>query len=130
MKNNGIIDDFLKKENTFAVVGVSRDSDKYGYKVWKDLKNSGYTVYPINPKTSVMEGEKCYSSLEDLPQKPDVVDIAVPPQITEKIVEQCKKIGVEKVWMQPGSESEEAIDFCERNNIDVLHGMCVMRGLK
>jgi len=38
----------------------------------------------------------------------------------------CKKLSIMKVWMQPGSESEKAIKFCEENNIDVVYGVCVM----
>ena len=129
MENKDIAEGFLEENNVFAVVGVSRNPDKYGYKVWKDLKKSGYEVYPINPKASKIEGEKCYSSLEDLPQKPDVVDIVVPPEITERIVKQCDKMNIKKVWMQPGSESAKAMEFCEDNGIKVLSNVCVMRNL-
>jgi predicted CoA-binding protein len=62
-------------------------------------------------------GDKCYPSLENLPVKPNVVDVVVPPKVTEHTVEICKKLGIMKVWMQPGSESEKAIKFCEKNNI-------------
>jgi predicted CoA-binding protein len=55
-----------------------------------------------------------------------VVDIVVPPKITESIVKECKNLGVDKVWMQPGSESEFAISFCRENSIKVLYGVCVM----
>ncbi|MFB6089207.1 MAG: CoA-binding protein, partial [Candidatus Aenigmatarchaeota archaeon] len=106
-----------------------RNPDKYGYKVWKDLKKSGYEVYPVNPKASEIEGEKCYSSLEDLPQKPDVVNIVVPPEITERIVKQCDEMNIKKVWMQPGSESAKAMKFCKENGINVLSNICVMRNL-
>lgn len=129
MENKNLIEGFLEKSNVFAVVGVSRNPDKYGYKVWKDLKESGYEVYPVNPNASEIEGEECYGSLRDLPEKPDVVDIVVPPKITEKVVKQCDEIGINKVWMQPGSESERAREFCERNSIEVLLNMCVMRNL-
>ncbi|MEM3055472.1 MAG: CoA-binding protein, partial [Candidatus Bathyarchaeia archaeon] len=64
--------------------------------------------------------------LDVLPAKPDVVDVVVPPKITEQIVETCKKLGITKVWMQPGSESELAIKFCEENGIEVVHGVCIM----
>ena len=50
----------------------------------------------------------------------------VPPQVTEEIVKICKELGITKVWMQPGSESDTAIKFCEDNDIEVVHGVCVM----
>lgn len=124
--NEKLIGAFLDKRNVFAVLGASRDPQKYGYQVYRDLKNAGYQVYPVNPNAEEILGDKCYPSLESLPVKPDVVNVVVPPNVTEYAVEICKKLGVKKVWMQPGSESEKAIEFCERNNIDVVYGVCVM----
>jgi predicted CoA-binding protein len=117
---------FLNKKNIFAVVGASRDPQKYGYQVYKDLKNSGYEVYAVNPNAKENLGDKCYPNLENLPVKPDVVDVVVPPKVTEEVVKACKGLGITKVWMQPGSESEKAIKFCEENGIDVAYGVCVM----
>ena len=124
--NQELIDAFLQKDNIFAVVGVSKEPEKYGNKVFFDLKGAGYFVYPINPNAINISGNKCYSNLRELPQTPDVVDIVVPPKITEKTVKECKDLGINKVWMQPGSESKDAIGFCSENNIDVLYGLCVM----
>jgi len=121
-----LIEEFLDSKNVFAVIGVSRDPEKYGHKVYKDLKKAGYTVYPINPKAESIDGDKCYNSLRELPERPDVVDIVVPPKITERIIKECKELGIKRVWMQPGSESEEAISFCKENNIEVIHSVCVM----
>lgn len=125
MNENSIID-FLKKTNVFAVIGVSRDPKKYGHQVYRDLRNAGYKVYCVNPNTDRVLGDKCYASLEALPTKPDVVDVVVPPKITEQVVKTCEKLGIRKVWMQPGSESGEAINFCVKNGIAVVHGVCVM----
>ena len=121
-----IINEFLDKRNVFAVIGVSNDKEKYGNKVYFDLKHAGYTAYPINPNVSDVAGDRCYPKLMDLPLKPDVVDIVVPPKITEKVVKECKDLKINKVWMQPGSESDEAIRFCRENKIKVLYGVCVM----
>jgi len=124
--DEGLIKRFLDKRNTFAVVGASKDPEKYGYKVYRDLKEAGYQVYPVNPNADEILGEKCYPGLGDLPTKPDVVDVVVPPKITEEIVKTCKRLGITKVWMQPGSESETAIKFCHENGIEVVYGVCVM----
>lgn len=117
---------FLNKKNIFVVVGASRDPRKYGYQVYKDLRNAGFRVYPVNPKAEEILGDKCYPNLQSLPAKPDVVDIVVPPETTEVTVKACKILGINKVWMQPGSESETAIEFCLENGIQVLYGLCVM----
>jgi predicted CoA-binding protein len=124
--NQELIKKFVDKKNTFAVVGASRDSKKYGYQVYADLKKAGYKVYPVNPNAEEILGDKCYPSLEDLPIKPDVVDVVVPSKVTEQAVKTCKNLGITKIWMQPGSESEDAIKFCEENGINVVHGVCVM----
>jgi len=124
--NEELIKVFLDKRNVFAVVGASRDPQKYGYQVYKDLKGAGYKVYPVNPNAQEILGDKCYPSLEKLPVKPDVVNVVVPPKVTEHLVETCKKLGITKVWMQSGSESEKAIKFCEENGINVVYGVCVM----
>ncbi|MBW2981543.1 CoA-binding protein [Candidatus Woesearchaeota archaeon] len=121
-----MIDQFLDKKNIFAVIGVSRDKNKYGSKVYLDLKNAGYKTYPINPKIDKIFGDKCYSRLKDLPIKPDVVCTVVKPNITEEIVIDCKKLKIDKIWMQPGSESIKAIKFCRQNDIKVLHDICIM----
>jgi len=124
--NQDILDEFLDKKNVFAVMGVSKNKEKYGNKVYFDLKHAGYTVFPINPNVTEISGDKCYPELMSLPVLPDVVDIVVPPKVTEETVKKCKDLGIKKVWMQPGSESEEAIRFCEENDIKVLYGVCVM----
>jgi hypothetical protein len=121
-----LIETFLEKSNLFAVVGASRDPSKYGHQVYRDLRAAGYKVYPVNPNADEILGDKCYSNLESLPELPQVVDLVVPPKVTNQIVKTCKKLGIRKVWMQPGSESETALNFCEENSIEVIHGVCVM----
>jgi len=121
-----LIREFLNKRNVFAVVGASRDPEKYGHQVYKDLRSAGYEVYPVNPKAEEILGDRCYADIRELPRKPDVVDFVVPPKVTEKILKTCLKLSVMRVWLQPGSESEEAIKFCQDYGINVVHGVCVM----
>ena len=121
-----LIKEFMAQKR-FAVVGATNDPQKYGNKIVKNLKSRGYEVYPINPKLKELEGLSCYSSLDEIPIKVDVVDFVVPPKATEEILKQCKELGLSRIWLQPGSESEAAIDFCYENNMKVVHGVCVMR---
>jgi predicted CoA-binding protein len=121
-----LIETFLEKSNVFAVVGASRDAVKYGHRIYRDLRNAGYKVYPVNPNADEILGDKCYPSLESLPELPQVVDLVVPPKVTDQIVKTCKKLGIGKVWMQPGSESETAVSFCKEHGIEVVYGVCVM----
>ncbi|HIC92767.1 MAG TPA: CoA-binding protein [Anaerolineae bacterium] len=120
-----LIQEFIN-QRVWAVVGASLNPEKYGHKIFRSLRAAGYTVYGVNPKGGEIEGQRLYPSLADLPEKPAVVDIVVPPRVTEEIVRQCAEQGLERVWMQPGSESEEAIRFCQEKGIKVVHGVCAM----
>lgn len=125
------LSEFLKKTNKIAVVGASRDKEKFGYKVYATLKRVGFSVYPINPKADNIDNDRCYPSISALPIKPDVVITIVPPKITEEVVKEMLKLGIDKIWMQPGSESQSAIDFCKKNKIKVIANLCfVVDGLK
>jgi len=125
--NNNLIKEFLNKKNIFAVVGVSKNPEKYGHQVYQDLKKEGYKVYPINPNANEILGNKCYSKLSELPTTPDIVNIVVPPKITKEILKECKELGINKIWMQSGSENQEAIDYCIKNKIKYLENVCIIK---
>jgi len=126
-----MMDQFLDKKNFIAVVGVSQDLDKWGTKIFNSLKKNGFEVAPINPKYANVNGEFCYPTLGEVKEKIDLVILVVPPIVTEKIVVECKEIGIKKIWVQPGSESEKAIEFCKNNGIKVIYNACfVVDGLK
>lgn len=120
-----LVEEFLE-QGVYAVVGATPNPEKYGFKVMVDLERGGYTVYPVNPKYSEIEGRKCYPDLDSLPEKPDVVEFVSPPKATEKILEDVERLGISRVWMQPGAESPEAISFCEEQGITAMHDICVM----
>lgn len=117
---NDNISEFMKQKR-FAVVGATDNVEKFGYKIFKNLQERGYEVYPVNPKLEELEGIQAYHTLSDIPKKIDVVDFVVPPAVTKEILKECKKLGLRRIWLQPGSESEEAIKYCNDNNMTVLH---------
>ncbi len=121
-----LIKKILDRKNIIAVVGASRNPEKYGHQVYKELKTAGYKVYPVNPNTKEILGDRAYPDLHSLPVKPDIVNIVVPPKVTQETVKTCRELSIKTVWMQPGSESEQAINFCKTNDIDVIHGVCIM----
>ncbi len=120
-----LIEEFVS-HRLWAVVGVSEDPSKYGHVVFATLLDSGYHVFGVNPKNGQVLGHTIYLTLADLPEKPEVVDVVVPPAVTEQIVRECLDLGITRVWMQPGAESQEAIDFCEANGIQVVWDACAM----
>ncbi len=113
-------------QREFAIIGATDNPEKYGHQVFLNLKNRGYEVYPVNPRLKTIEGMKCYATLSELPGKVDVVDVVVPPAATEAILKECLELGLDRIWLQPGSESETAIRFCQENNFKVVHDVCVM----
>jgi uncharacterized protein len=116
--------EFVDKKYVFSVIGVSRDPGKWGSRIYKELKSKGFIAYPINPKYDMIGNDTCYPDLASLPRKPDVVITIVPPRITEGVVKECNRLGIKKVWMQPGSESEKAIKFCKDNGIKTVANSC------
>ncbi len=118
--------EFLDPGNSIAVVGVNQDPKRFGYKIFKDMQGAGFRVFPVNPRFDSLEGERVFPDLASLPETPDVVDIVVPPAVALKVLEQVNALGIGKVWLQPGSESPEAIAFCAENGIEVLHHCCMM----
>ncbi len=118
--------EFLNKNFTYAIVGASNNTEKYGHRVLKDLKLTGYKVIPFNLHEKEILGLKVYKTLSESPKKIDVVNFVVPPQITLEILKEVKELGIKKVWMQPGSENEEAIKYCEDNEMQVIANQCIM----
>ena len=114
------------KYRIWAVVGVSEDRSKYGNKIYRDLRDAGYTVYAVNPKLTEVEGDRCYPSVKDLPATPDVVDLVVPPKVSEQAVQDCLDAGSKRVWFQPGSESEAAVQKAQDGGMEVVHDACIM----
>lgn len=112
----------ILNEKCFAVTGVSRDPEKYGYLVYKRLKSEGYTVYPVNPNASYIESDPCYPSLDTLPEKPDCVVTVTPPEITVKTVHLAGRLRIPYIWMQPGSESLSAYNMARADSLQVVSG--------
>lgn len=99
-----------KEYSLIAVVGVSDDASKYGHKIFRDLLNAGYPVKGVNPKGGFVLGQQLYKSLSEMEKRPDLVITVVPPAATEKIVEECNALGIKQLWLQPGSESDAALE--------------------
>ncbi|OGR52217.1 MAG: hypothetical protein A2049_04085 [Elusimicrobia bacterium GWA2_62_23] len=109
-----------KEYSLIAVVGVSDDASKYGHKIFRDLLNAGYPVKGVNPKGGFVLGSQLYKSVSEIEKRPDLVITVVHPAVTEKIVEECNKLGVKTIWMQPGSESAQAVEKAAEYGIKTI----------
>lgn len=116
----------IDKSLVYAVVWASNDENKYGHKVFRDLLENDYHVIAINPHEKEILGEKVYPTLTEYRQKIDIVIFVVPPKVTELILREVLELKISHVRMQPWSESEDAILFCEKNNISCTHNACIM----
>jgi predicted CoA-binding protein len=125
MNSKKNVEKFLAQKK-IAVVGVSRKKTKFGNAIYKELKQKGYKVYPINPNMTSFENDNCYPGLLSLPEKVDAVVINVPPAQTEKVVREANQVGIKKVWLQQGSQSENAVKYCEENGIDCVSNECIL----
>lgn len=120
------IQDFLDGES-FAVAGASTDRDKYGNKVLRVYMQHDRRVYPLNPKADEVEGLQAYADLAALPEPVHGVSLVTPPAVTEAVVQQAIDLGIRHLWMQPGAESEPAIELAAEHGLNVIHsGPCIL----
>lgn len=109
----------------WAVVGASTKPSRYGYKIVKELEDSGYNVLPVSPKYPDIDGTKAYQSLLDIEGDIDVVNFVVNPHIGIRVLDECIAKGVKKILLQPGTVSSELVDKAKSSGIEVLEA-CIL----
>lgn len=114
------------KDKLVAIVGASANKQKYGYRVLADLFNAGWNVAPVNPKSGIILGLKVHNKISSMPELPDGVVFVTQPEVTRKVLEEVVALGIKDIWMQPGAESKEAIEYCEQNGLNCIHDACIM----
>jgi predicted CoA-binding protein len=130
-KQDSHTDSQLKKIyelKNIAVVGMSTNKEKAGHFVSKYLIQQGFNVIPVNPTVSEVLGRRSYSTVSDIPDRVDVVDIFrksedVPPIVNDAIT---KKDQIKVIWMQEGIYNEEAERKGIENGLDVVFNRCMM----
>jgi predicted CoA-binding protein len=107
----------------FAVVGASTDRAKYGNKVLRCYQQHAMSpLYAVNPHATLVEGLTAHPDLAALPELPRSVSIITPPPVTEGIVEDAVRLGIARLWLQPGAESRRALALAAENGIDCIAG--------
>lgn len=115
-----------RDDTTVAIVGATDDPSKYGSVIYRDLKHKGFEVYAVNPNRDTVDGDPAYKSLADLPVKPTIVNIVVPPELTLIVLEKAHEIGLKNIWVQPGAESPEVMAYLTGNDFNYLANACIM----
>lgn len=111
-----------------AVAGVSRSGKQPANAIYRRLRDCGYEVVPLNPKTTEVEGAACHPDLRSVPGALDGVVFAAPPAAAPEVVRQCAERGVRRVWFHrsfgEGSVSEEALAECRALGVEAIVGGC------
>ncbi len=106
-----------------AVLGASREPEKYGHEVFEVLRAAGHTVWPVNPKVTDLAGVPCYPDLDALPGAPEVIVLALAPAVTAKVAPGCAGRGA-VVWLPPGCFEESTAAALAARGTEVLAGVC------
>jgi len=125
INNRKNIDEFLLQRK-IAVVGVSRNEDKFSNIIYREMRTAGYEVMAVNPNADMVEGDRCYAGLGALPVKPDGVVLVVPPTQGIQIVEEAARLGIRHVWVQPGANSSEIDQRLGELEIVTVSGECIL----
>jgi predicted CoA-binding protein len=92
-----------------AVIGASGDRRKFGNRAVRAFRQQGYTVVPINPHETEIEGLQTYRSVLDVPGPIDMATFYVPPDVGQLVIEEIAQKQIVEVWLNPGAESDELI---------------------
>lgn len=122
-------EEMMLQKKVWAVVGASENHEKFGYRIYKRLKDRGYKVYPINPNYETIEGDKCYKNLSSLPEKPEVIDMVVAPKHGMGTIEEAAELGIKNIWLQPGTYNEELLKLIQEKELDAVQA-CVLVALR
>ncbi|HWC31902.1 MAG TPA: CoA-binding protein [Actinomycetota bacterium] len=114
-----------EEAETIAVVGASGDESKAAHTIPRYLKRQGYRIFPVNPKGGEILDEKVYTSLDEIPEKVDVVDVFRPSEETPDVARAAVKAGAKVLWLQQGIFSEEAERIAREGGMEVVMNRCM-----
>ena len=119
------IDTFLKND-TFLMYGVSRNKQKFGNVIFKELTQKGFKLFPIHSEMEMFENQKCYKNLTELSGHTESAIICTKPEKTARILEELKNYGVKYIWLQRGSADEEIITKANEDFQVMVCDKCIL----
>ncbi len=102
-----------------AILGASRNPERYSYKAFKMLKEYGHTPIPVTPKFDKIEGTQAYAKLTDIKEHIDTLTMYVGPDISTKLEQDILKLKPDRVIFNPGSENPKLQDKLAQQGIEV-----------
>lgn len=115
----------LQHYRNVAVVGLSAAPQRPSYQVASYLQSQGYRIIPVNPHCQEILGEKCYSSLREVPELVEVVDIFRQEEAIPGIVAEAIAVGAKVIWLQLGLESPQATAAARAAGLQVVTNRCM-----
>lgn len=116
----------LKSVKTIAMVGASADKTKFSYGVLRVLHETGYNMYPVNPRSDVKEirGIKVFNSLAEIDYAVDMVEVFRRPEDLPEVAKEAVAIGAKVLWGQIGVRNDEAARIAEDGGMQVVMDRC------
>jgi predicted CoA-binding protein len=123
------INEFLDSQ-PIALVGVSRNPKKFGYAVFKELKEKGMKLIPVNPQAEEIMGEKTYPNVKMLPPEVQSIIVFTKKDQTASVIRDAKERGIKQIWIQQMADSKEALDELKDSGINFITGECILMHYK
>jgi predicted CoA-binding protein len=120
-------ENLLRNARTIAVVGLSNRRSRPSYGVSEYMQSKGYRIIPVNPNETEILGEKVWASLEEIPERVDIVDIFRRPECVPEIVDSAIRIGAKGIWMQEGVVHDEAAGKARAAGLEVVMDRCILK---
>lgn len=111
---------------TVAIIGASNDRAKYGNKSVRAHLQDGYTVFPVNPKETQIEGLPAFKSISDVPVRPERISVYLPPPLVKNILSDIAAKGCDELWLNPGTESDEVLAEANRLGLNVIQACSIV----
>jgi hypothetical protein len=123
------IETFLSS-GTIAIAGVSRDPKKFGQMAFKELKEKGLNVIPVNPSATEILGVRAYQDVKSLPSDTGGLIIMTKKDQTASVVRDAKAKGIKNIWIQQSSDSKDAYRELEGSDLNYITGECILMHYK
>lgn len=111
---------------TIAIVGASAARGKFGNKAVRAFVRQGFAVYPVNPKEAQIEGVKAFQSIADVPVRPNLVSVYLPPAVLVKVLPEIAARGCDELWLNPGTEADAVLIEAERLGLNVIQACSIV----
>jgi predicted CoA-binding protein len=123
------INDFLDSQ-PIALIGVSRNPKKFGYTAFKELKEKGMRIIPVNPEAVQILGEKVYPNIKEMPDNVKGIIVLTKKEKTADVIREAKEKGIKQIWIQQMADSKEALEELKNSDINYVTGECILMHYK